>query len=199
MIDEQANPPRLAQRLLQEFVPHRDADTIAGDLLEEYRLLKRPALGRRGADIWYIGQVAGVLGRLVWPFALALIVARSALAATMLFPLVGRWNPSLVPAPNVSLLEALLFLAAGYYGARRTGRIATGIVNAAALGLFDFALFAVLVGLLFPTVFAAIYDKPFIVLIGCTFLAIAMTFAVVFGALGAVAGRWLTPRSAVTT
>jgi hypothetical protein len=196
---EQADPPRLVQRLLRAVVRHRDADTIAGDLLEEYRLLKRPALGRGRADIWYIGQVAGMVGRLVWPFVLALIVARSALAATMLFPLAGRWNPSLVPAPNVSLLDALLFLAAGYYGARRTGRIATGIVNAAALGLIDFTLFAAFVTFLFPAVFDAIRQQPFIVLIGCTFLAIAMTFALVLGTLGAVAGRWLTPRSAMTT
>jgi hypothetical protein len=59
---------------------------------------------------------------------LALVVVKSVLTAFMLFPLAGRWNPSLVPAPNVSLLDALFFLGAGYYGARRTGRVATGVV-----------------------------------------------------------------------
>jgi hypothetical protein len=195
MIDEQTAPPQLAQRLLHVLARPRDAESIAGDLLEEYRTVKRPALGRRAADTWYVAQVLGMLARLVWPVALALVIMRTALAAAMLVPLAGRWNPSLVPAPNVSLLDGLLFLVAGYYGARRTGRIATGIVNAAALGLIDFALFAVVVMLLFPAVFQAAWEKPFILLIGCTFFAIAAAFALTIGSLGAAAGRWRAMRA----
>src|SRR4051812_17054740 len=101
-------PPLLAQALLHVVVRPRDADSIAGDLLEEYRVARRPALGALLANGWYIGQVLSVVGRLVWPFALALVAARSVLAALMLFPLSGGWNPSLIPAPNVSLLDAVL-------------------------------------------------------------------------------------------
>src|SRR4051794_16217100 len=110
MTDERYSPPALAQRLLAVLVRHRDAEAIAGDLLEEYREVKRPALGAAWAGAWYTSQVLGLLGRLVWPLALALVVARLGLAAFMLFPLAGGWNPSLVPAPNVSLLDALVFM-----------------------------------------------------------------------------------------
>src|SRR4051812_8439189 len=194
MTDQQINPPRIAQALLHVVVRSRDTESIAGDLLEEYRAVRRPALGRLGANSWYVWQVFGIMGRLVWPFALALVVARSVLVAMMLFPLSGRLNPSLIPAPNVSLLDALLFLAAGYYGARHTGRVAAGVVNAGVLGLIDFALFSAFTMFRFPTLFAAIQDKPFILVIGSTFLAIAMGFALALGALGAAARGWTSPR-----
>ena len=45
MTDERYSPPAVAQRLLAVLVRHRDAEAIAGDLLEEYREVKRPALG----------------------------------------------------------------------------------------------------------------------------------------------------------
>jgi hypothetical protein len=196
MIDEQANPPRIAQMLLHGALRPRDAESIAGDLLEEYRAVRRPSLGQRRADAWYVRHVLSVVGRPVWPFALALVAVKSVLAAFMLFPLAAPWNPSLVPAPNVSLLDAMFFLGAGYYGARRTGRLATGLVNAGALSLLDFALFAAHATLAFPTLFASISEKPFILLIGCVFLAMATTFAVTLGAIGAAVGSWRTaPRT----
>jgi hypothetical protein len=103
MIDEQANPPRLAQLILGVTLRPIDADTVAGDLLEEYRAVRRPSLGRLKADAWYWGHALSVVAHLVWPFALALVAARIALAMFLAFPLSGGWNPSLVPAPNVSL------------------------------------------------------------------------------------------------
>ena len=188
-MDELANPPRIAQMLLRATLRPGDAESIAGDLLEEYRAVRRPSLGRFKADAWYWGHTLSVLGHLVWPFALALVAARIVVALFMAFPL-SRWNPSLVPAPNVSLLDAVFFLAAGYSGARRTGRLATGVVSATALGLVDFAAFAVVATLRFPTLPAAIRGNPFILLIGCTLLALALAFASALGAAGAVVGGW---------
>lgn len=190
MIDEQPTPPRIAQMLLHSALRPRDAESIAGDLLEEYRAVRRPSLGRLRADAWYVRHVLSVVGRPLWPFAVALVAVKLLLAALMLFPLAGRWNPSLVPAPNVSLLDAMFFLAAGYYGARRTGRLATGVVNSGALGLIDFAAFAAFATLTVPTLFASIAEKPFILVIGCIFLAMAATFALTLGAIGAAAGAW---------
>ena len=118
-------------------------------------------------------------------FALVLVGARALLAALLLFPLGGTWNPSLIPAPNVSLLDAVVFLGAGYAGARKTGRLLAGVLNAAVLGLLDFGLFAVLAALLVPGLPAAVLQKPFILVIGATFLTIAMTFALALGAAGA--------------
>ena len=144
-----------------------------------------PPLGSLRADIWYVRHVLSVVWRLVWPFALALVAARSVLATAMLFPLGGRWNPSLIPAPNVALLDAIFFVAAGYAGARRTGRFLTGVINAGVLGLIDFALFTALATFLFPGLPGAVSQKPFILVIGATFLTIAMTFALALGAAGA--------------
>lgn len=196
MIDEQANPPRLAQLILGATLRPIDADTVTGDLLEEYRAVRRPSLGRLKADAWYWGHALSVVVHLVWPFALALVAARIALAMFLAFPLSGGWNPSLVPAPNVSLLDALFFLGAGYFGARRTGRLATGIVSATALGLIDFAAFAVVATLLFPTLPAAMWGNPFILVIGGIFLALALAFASALGAAGAVVGGWTARGSA---
>jgi hypothetical protein len=193
MIDEQANPPRLAQMLLHTALRPHDAETIAGDLLEEYRAVRRPSLGRLRADVWYVLHVLSVAGRPVWPFALALVAVKLVLAAFMLLPLSG-WNPSLIPAPNVSLLDALFFLGAGYYAARRTGRVATGIVSSGLLGLIDFAIFAAYVTLGVPTLFASIVEKPFILVIGSVFLAIAATFALTLGAVGAAVGAARTEK-----
>ena len=195
MIDEQANPPRIAQLLLHIALRPHDAESIAGDLLEEYRAVRRPSLGRLRADAWYVWHVVSVVGRPVWPFALALVAVKSVLAAFMLFPLAGPWNPSLVPAPNVSLLDAMFFLSAGYYGAHRTGRLTTGVVNSGVLSLIDFAMFAGYATLAFPTLFASISEKPFILVIGCIFLAMAATFAVTLGAVGAAVGAWSGKRS----
>ena len=192
MIDDHANPPRIAQMLLHIALRPHDAESIAGDLLEEYRAVRRPSLGRLRADAWYVRHVLSVVGRPVWPFALALVAVKSVLAAFMLFPLSGRWNPSLVPAPNVSLLDAMFFLGAGYYGARRTGRLATGVVNSGALSLIGFAMFAAYATLAFPTLFVSIWEKPFILVIGCVFLAIAAAFALTLGAVGAAVGAWST-------
>jgi len=193
MIDEQANPPRLAQMLLHTALRPHDAESTAGDLLEEYRAVRRPSLGRLRADVWYVLHVLSVAGRPVWPFALGLVAVKLGLAAFMLLPLSG-WNPSLIPAPNVSLLDALFFLGAGYYAARRTGRVATGIVSSGLLGLIDFAIFAAYVTLGVPTLFASIVEKPFILVIGSVFLAIAATFALTLGAVGAAVGAARTEK-----
>jgi hypothetical protein len=188
MTDEQVHPPRIAQMLVSVTLPSADAESVVGDLLEEYRAVRRPSLGPLKADIWYWRHALSVVGHLVWPFALALVAARLALAVFMAFPLSSGWNPSLLPAPNLSLLDALFFLAAGYFGARRTGRVTTGVVSALALGLIDFAVFAAVATLLFPTLPAAVWSKPFILLIGLTFLALAVGFACVLGTAGALVG-----------
>ena len=88
MIDEQANPPRIAQRLLHIALRPRDAESTAGDLLEEYRAVRRPSLGQLRADAWYVWHVLSVVGRPVWPFALALVATKSVLAAFIL-PFLG--------------------------------------------------------------------------------------------------------------
>ena len=68
-------PPPGAEALLRVVLARRDRETVSGDQLEEYRMHVVPGRGRRGADWWYLRQVAGFVWRsqLGWAFALSAI------------------------------------------------------------------------------------------------------------------------------
>lgn len=63
----QAKPPAAFVWILGHLLSPEDRETVFGDLLEEYRESKRPALGTIGANRWFSRQVAGFFWRLVWP------------------------------------------------------------------------------------------------------------------------------------
>lgn len=186
----QPNPCRIASAALAPFLRAADADSVPGDLLEEYRDVKLPALGARRANHWYRRQVLGTIWRVMWPCFLAVSALR-----VLFFPLPGGWNPSLVPAPGVSALDAVLFVAIGFYGSRRTGRLATGIIMSGLTAIVGAAFFFVYAAIGTPSLLAAPFDKPFIFVIIATVFAIAEAFAIVAGALGAATARWLGPTS----
>ena len=50
-------PPRWAEAVLRVLMTSENAETISGDLLEQYRDSVYPSKGRRRADLWFIGQV----------------------------------------------------------------------------------------------------------------------------------------------
>lgn len=60
------NPPELAQLLLHALLPVEARESVAGDLLEEYRDSRVPASGEFRADLWYWRQVAGLWMRPYW-------------------------------------------------------------------------------------------------------------------------------------
>ena len=188
MSDTRHGPPRWAHALLESLVRPSDIESIPGDLLEEYRDVKRPSLGRRGADAWYIQQTVSVLWRVVWPCVVAIVVLR-----IVSFPLPHGWNPSLVPAPGASLLDAAVFVWAGYCGSQRSGRLITGIVAATVTSVIGFATFFIYAAITRPTLLLAPFANPFIFVIMTILLAIAVTFAIVAGMAGAIAGRWMPP------
>jgi len=77
-----ATPPRWAESLLRVVLPASAFETVAGDLLEEYRESRHPARGVRRADAWYVRQVLRfvTMSALPWGVLLgAAIVTRSAL------------------------------------------------------------------------------------------------------------------------
>lgn len=188
MSDTQVGPPRWAHALLESLVRPSDTESIPGDLLEEYREVKRPSLGRRRADAWYIKQAFSVLWHVVWPGVVAIALLR-----ILSFPLPGGWNPSLVPTPGVSLLDAVVFMWAGFYGAQRSGRLSTGLVTATVTSLSGFTIFVVYAAITRPTLLLAPFENPFIFIIMTILLAIAVAFGIVAGMAGAAAGRWLPP------
>ncbi len=189
MIDTHANPPRWANSLLRTVLRPSDVDSVPGDLIEEYREAKHPSLGRLGADAWYVGQTLSIVWRVVWPFVVAIVAVR-----LLSFPVPREWNPSLVQAPGVSLLDAFIFVSAGYFGARRTGRLVSGIVIAGLTSLAGFPMFLVYAAVREPSLLRAPFEKPFIAVIVLTLLAIAVGFGMTLGTLGATAGR-LAPTS----
>jgi hypothetical protein len=60
-----ATPPQWAEGLLNLLVPH-DFESVAGDLLEDYRERIVPQLGQRAANRWYVRQVMGFVLRGTW-------------------------------------------------------------------------------------------------------------------------------------
>ena len=186
MTDDQPSPPRLAQSLLRTLLRPMDTESIPGDLLEEYREVRLPSLRRMRADVWYVKHVLSMLWRAVWPFIVAVIALR-----IFSFLLPSGWNPSLVPAPGVSLLDALILLLAGFYGAQRTGRLSTSIVTAGTTSLFGFITFLVYAAISIPSLLLAPLQKPFIFVIMFVLLGIAIFFGIALGLLGGTVGQRL--------
>ena len=66
------SPPQWGEPALRLFLKPEDRESVPGDLLEEYRLVVRPARGRLRADAWYVWQLAGHAWRATWPWGAAL-------------------------------------------------------------------------------------------------------------------------------
>ena len=188
MSDTQQSPPRWAQALLKSLLKPSDSESVPGDLLEEYRDVRRPSLGRLRADAWYVEQMFSVLWRVAWPCLVAIIAVR-----ILSFPLPREWNPGLAPAPGLSLLDALVFVWAGYYGSQRTARFSTGIVMSAVTSLLGFATFFVYAAITMPSLLRAPFEKPFIFVIMAILLTMAFSFGIAAGTVGAAMGRWSSP------
>jgi len=134
-----SNPPVVPHALLLLLLPANGRETVSGDLLEEYREARVPALGRLRADLWYWRQVGGLWFRAYWwlvvPVVLLLAVHdifntfRAPSGASYLDGL-----PRVALAPLPPLVGVGVFVLAGAYGSWRTQRWAGGFV--AALGVF---------------------------------------------------------------
>ncbi|HMD33585.1 MAG TPA: permease prefix domain 2-containing transporter [Vicinamibacterales bacterium] len=142
------NPPAVGDRLLRALLPPASAETMTGDLLEEYRDTRVPAVGRRRADFWYARQVAGVFlrtyGWFVVPVILVLVIHdlfntfRDPSGASYLdaAPVLVRL-PLGTPGIGVGAL-----LAAALYGTWRTQRWAGGVVATAGIFLVTWLFMA---------------------------------------------------------
>ena len=179
------NPPKAAQALISGFIRQQEVDAITGDLLEAYRADKRPALGKYGANVWYVRQALSIAGRVLWPGVVAILVLR-----IVSFPLAKGWNPSLVPSPGTSILDALVLVSAAYYGAARTGRVITGVLASMLTASIGFGSFFVYAVIMQPALLLAPVQTPFVIVIFCVLLLIASGFAIVAGVMGAAVGRW---------
>jgi hypothetical protein len=188
MNENHPNPPRWAQMLLRALLRPADTESIPGDLLEEYREVRYPSLGRARANVWYIRHMLSMLWQLVWPFVVAIMALR-----VFSFPFVNFGNPSLLPAPAVSMLDAVILLLAGFCGAQRTGRVRTGLITATVTSLCSFLMFLAYASATTPGLLMAPFEKPFIFIILASLLSIAVAFGLAVGLLGAALGQRLSP------
>jgi len=60
------DPPDVAELILRGLLPLDMRETVSGDLLEEYRESRVPAVGQFRADLWYWRQVGGMWLRAYW-------------------------------------------------------------------------------------------------------------------------------------
>jgi hypothetical protein len=68
------HPPAWAERALELLLTPDTAETVQGDLLEEYRLSVYPSRSPWQADFWYVRQVLGFIGWIPIACGLALAV-----------------------------------------------------------------------------------------------------------------------------
>jgi hypothetical protein len=209
MTTNECTPPRWMDALLRALLRPADRDTISGDLLEEYRAVRRPALGAMRANAWYLTQVASILWRLIWPGA-AVLAAQSVFLALTVFrpghhaphsivdalpPWLAAgfnvvWYGSFIGAPGVSLLDAAIYFEAAYAAVQRTRLIKTGVLIAAATSVCAFATVFIAAAVVTPSLAVGLFVQPFLIVILSTYLLIPLTYAAGVGAVAGTLGCW---------
>ena len=188
-------PPRWAEGLLQVLLPPDEAETVSGDLIEEYRETVYPSRGRWRADRWFVRQVSGFAwrGNLIWGVLLAL--------AFLVHPTVmlGIWQPRGWPPrpswqPNGIVLElAVIAITVFLLAARsawRLGHVRSGMIVAVSIGAAGSVVF--FAGSLFEIAFRGgvgnvLQSVPYFLMIPY----VALSLAVLFGTAGALIGKVL--------
>jgi hypothetical protein len=140
--------------LLSLFLPPDEAETVGGDLIEEYQDSILPAIGKPRADRWLVRQVAGFVWRA--PAAWAILVAVC---------MAGRFSLDTFAPPDDYHLRSffttwsaiLIYLAAGAWAAHRTGRARSGTIVAV---LSHLAGHAMSVGITAMVFVGVIRDEP---------------------------------------
>ena len=188
-------PPRWADALLHVLLPPDEAETVSGDLIEEYRETVYPSRGRWRADVWFVRQVSGFAwrGNLIWGvlFALAFLVSPTVM--------LGIWQPRGWPPrpswqPNGKVLElAVIVIAVCLLAARsawRTGHVRSGVIAAVSIGVVGSVVY--LAGSLFEIAFLlrgghVLEVRQLLIRIP----SVTLSLAVLFGTAGALIGKVL--------
>jgi hypothetical protein len=201
------DPPRWAEFLLRRLLRPTDRESTTGDLLEEYRVAREPALGRLRADVWYGRQVLGFLWRAIWPGVLVLAAFNVFLALTAFRPghhaphpptpptlvtVVFRivWYGSVVGTPGVSMLDAALYVVVAYRAAVRIRLVITGILVAAATSIVGMIVLFLAAAAITPGLAVALVLQPLLVLILSVYVLVPLIYSSLFGLVGGCCGRW---------
>jgi hypothetical protein len=201
------DPPRWPEFLLRRLLRPTDRESTTGDLLEEYRVAREPALGRLRAKVWYCRQALGFLWRAIWPEILVLAMFNVFLAMTAFRPghhapheataptlvmMVFRviWYGSVVGTPGVSMLDAALYFVVAYRAAVRTGLVITGVLVAAATSVVAMIVLFVAAATITPGLAVALVRQPLLVLILSVYVVVPLAYSALFGQMGGCCGRW---------
>lgn len=206
------SPPRWADALLRSLLRPSDRESISGDLLEEYRAVRRPALGALRANAWYIKHTASVLWHLIRPYMLATIGPSIILALTVFRPghhaihrspempptllslmVQSVWYGSLVGTPGVSVLDALIYFLAGWHGFQRTRLIGAGILASAATSVAGMIVLLAAAAIITPGLALAVFLNPLLLLIVSVYLLVPLGYAVALGGVAGLVGKWIVP------
>lgn len=142
-----ADPPAVAEVILRGLLPLDVGETVSGDLLEEYRESRVPAVGAFRADLWYWRQVGGMWLRAYWWLvvsAVLLHVVRD-LFDTFRTPSGASHLDGLPTLVYVMLSRAGLVGLVGLataYGSWRAGRWQGGLVAALGVSVIAWLLMA---------------------------------------------------------
>ena len=129
------NPPAFAQGVLELLVRADAREAVGGDLLEEYREARVPALGEWRADLWYWRQVFGIWMRTYWAFVIppVLLLIVSDVFNTFRAPSGLSYLDGLPTVARLALSPAGamgFFVIAGAYGSWRTRNFGGGLLAA---------------------------------------------------------------------
>lgn len=188
-------PPRWAEALLHVLLPPDEAETVSGDLIEEYRETVYPSRGRSRANLWFVRQVSDFAwrGNLIWGVLLAL--------AFLVHPTVmlGIWQPRGWPPrpswqPNGQVLElAVIVITVFLLAARsgwRTGHMRSGTIVAVSIGAVGGIMY--FAGSIFEMAFRRGVGDVFQSVRQLLFvLYVTLSLAVLFGTAGALIGKRL--------
>lgn len=124
---ELPTPPRWAVAMLRLLLRSDDAETVTGDLLEEYRDTVYPASGQSQADMWFARQTAGFAWRAAAPWGLLLALFMSGRFALDTFAPPASYSArSFFTTWSAILVYLLAASRAGW----RTGRAGSGMLVA---------------------------------------------------------------------
>lgn len=135
------HPPAVAERILRGLLRLDMRETVSGDLLEEYRESRVPAVGEFRADLWYWRQIGGMWLRAYWWLvaSVVLLLVVSDVFNTFRAPSGASYLgalPKLVGAILSPLVIVGLLGLATAYGSWRTRRWQGGFVAALGVSVF---------------------------------------------------------------
>jgi hypothetical protein len=145
-------PPAWAEAFLRIFLRPEVFASFSGDLLEQYRDSILPARGLKGADRWYLAQVAGIVLRKSLPWAALFATAYVArMALDWLRPTAYFETRAQVS----TAIAAAILLASGFFTSWKSGSFLAG----AAAGLATTAL-ATALSIVGTSLLLAIWHDP---------------------------------------